>query len=213
MVATFAQHGAGATKNEIIATLRREENARDLEFEYALVNIGTAFNRAPSDQIWKPGEVLALDSGGDYRGYIGDLCRMGCLGAPDAELVELLGLVDEIQQAACRPMRAGVRGGDIYAEAMRVVEASPHRGIIDFVAHGMGLVGHEAPWLSDKAPLPYPAYHADRPLEAGMVVSVVTTLSHPRRGFIKLEDTVAVTAEGWEGFGSQARGWNRGRTD
>lgn len=55
MVATFARHGAGATKNQIIATLRREEIARGLEFEYALVNIGTAFNRAPSDQPWRAG--------------------------------------------------------------------------------------------------------------------------------------------------------------
>jgi hypothetical protein len=33
---------------------------------------------------------------------------------------------------------------------------------------------------------------------------------HPRRGFIKLEDTVAVTETGWEAFGDQGRGWNRG---
>ena len=33
---------------------------------------------------------------------------------------------------------------------------------------------------------------------------------HPRRGFIKLEDTVAVTATGWEAYGDASRGWNRG---
>ena len=211
MLATFAAHGEGSTKYEIIETLKQEEIARGLEFEYALVNIGTSFNRAPSGQTWNKGEVLALDSGGNYRGYIGDLCRMGCIGEPDAELVDLLGLIDEIQQAARKPMRAGARGGDVYAHAMAVVEASPHRGIIDFVAHGMGLIGHEAPWLSDKAPLPYPAYHADRPLEAGMVVSVETTLSHPARGFIKLEDTVCVTEGGCEGYGDRGRAWNRAR--
>ena len=31
-----------------------------------------------------------------------------------------------------------------------------------------------------------------------MVISIETTLPHPRRGFIKLEDTVAVTDDGWE---------------
>ncbi len=43
-----------------------------------------------------------------------------------------------------------------------------------------------------------------------MVVSIETTLLHPRRGFIKLEDTVAVTETGHEIFGEGARGWNRG---
>ena len=43
-----------------------------------------------------------------------------------------------------------------------------------------------------------------------MVLSIETTLLHPRRGFIKLEDTVAVTEQGCEGFGDRGRGWNRG---
>lgn len=44
-----------------------------------------------------------------------------------------------------------------------------------------------------------------------MVLSIETTLLHPRRGFIKLEDTVAVTETGWTAFGDAGRGWNRGR--
>ena len=34
------------------------------------------------------------------------------------------------------------------------------------------------------------------PLEAGIVYLDETTIAHPRRGYIKLEDTVAVTATG-----------------
>jgi Xaa-Pro aminopeptidase len=45
-----------------------------------------------------------------------------------------------------------------------------------------------------------------------MVVSVETTLQHPKRGFIKLEDTVVVTDEGFEVYGEGGRGWNRGGT-
>ena len=45
-----------------------------------------------------------------------------------------------------------------------------------------------------------------------MVISVETTLLHPRRGFIKLEDTVVVTASGYEIYGEGGRGWNRGGT-
>ena len=73
----------------------------------------------------------------------------------------------------------------------------------------MGLVTHEAPRLTDKAPQRYPGYDADLPLQSGMVISIETTMLHPRRGFIKLEDTVAVTDDGWVGFGDSIRGWNR----
>jgi Xaa-Pro aminopeptidase len=76
----------------------------------------------------------------------------------------------------------------------------------------MGLVTHEAPRLTDTGPIPYPATDADKPLQAGMVLSIETTLPHPTRGFIKLEDTVAVTKDGWEGFGDGGRGWNRAGT-
>jgi Xaa-Pro aminopeptidase len=73
----------------------------------------------------------------------------------------------------------------------------------------MGLVSHEAPRLTDSGPVPYPADDADRPLEAGSVISVESTLQHPTRGFIKLEDTVVVTDTGHEIYGEGARGWNR----
>ena len=42
-----------------------------------------------------------------------------------------------------------------------------------------------------------------------MVLSIETTMAHPKRGFIKLEDTIAVTEEGCVSFGDQGRGWNR----
>lgn len=208
MQAVFAACGPGTTKNEIIAALRSEEQKRGLLFEYCLCNLGAHFNRAPSDQVWKEGEVLCLDSGGNYGGYIGDVARMGYAGTPDGELQDLLGFIDEVQQAARKPIREGAAGKEIYLEPDALVEASPFRDKLEFVAHGMGIVSHEGPWLTDRCSVPYPAYHADRPLEAGMVLSIETTLHHPTRGFIKLEDTLAVTADGWEAFGDAGRGWN-----
>jgi len=101
-------------------------------------------------------------------------------------------------------------GGDIYAAAQPLLRRSSNHNHLDFLAHGMGLVSHEVPHLTGTGPVPYAAADAERPLEAGMVVSVETTLHHPSRGFIKLEDTVAVTETGHEVYGDRARGWNRG---
>jgi Xaa-Pro aminopeptidase len=210
MLAVIGSHGPGATKRQLVEALRREEVQRGLTFEYCLITAGTSLNRAPSDQIWGAGDILSLDSGGNFHGYIGDICRMAIHGEPDAELQDLLAEVDAVQQAAFRPIRHGVLGADVYASAESVLGRAPDREHMEFVTHGMGLVSHEVPHLTSKGPVPYAAEDAERPLEAGMVLSIETTLKHPRRGFIKLEDTVAVKPDGYVMYGEAGRGWNRG---
>jgi Xaa-Pro aminopeptidase len=210
MLATLRQIKPGMAKHEIAETLRREEVSRGLVFDYLLHTAGTSLNRAPgSDQRIQAGDILSLDSGGNYKGYIGDLCRMGILGEPDAELEELLGFIEEVQQATRGPIRPGARGGEIIELGERMVRESPHAEYTHYMAHGMGLVSHEAPRLMNLPRNSYTAYDADRPLEAGMVISIETTMQHPKRGFIKLEDTVLVTETGQEGLGDGGRGWNQ----
>ena len=208
MLAAFAAHRPGSTKLDLVESLKREEHQRGLNFEYCLVTAGTDLNRAPSQARWSAGEIASLDSGGNLGGYIGDLCRMGILGEPDSELQDLLAEVDSIQLAARKPIRAGALGASIFEEANRELDRSPNKGSIDFMAHGMGLITHEAPRLTGKGAVPYPGEDADRPLQAGMVISIETTLAHPTRGFVKLEDTVAVTETGYEAYGDKGRGWN-----
>lgn len=212
MMATIAAAREGSTKTEIIERLRREETHRGLQFEYCLLTLGASHNRAASDQAWRGGEVLSIDSGGNWGGYIGDLCRMGVLGQPDGELEDLLGEVEAVQQAAFSKVKAGAKGGDMIAHAEGVLKASRVAAFTDFFAHGMGLISHEAPFLMTNHPVAYEGVDADRPLDAGMVLSVETTMLHPKRGFIKLEDTLAVTEAGFEMFGERGRGWNSGGT-
>ncbi len=212
MLAVIAGHAPGASTADLTEALRREEVLRGMEFDYCLIAAGTSHKRAPSEKLfWREGDVLSLDSGANHKGYIGDLARMGIFGEPDAELEDLLGEIDEIQQASRKPIRAGVPGNEIFAAAEATIRRSPHANVLDFVAHGMGLVSHEAPRLTSHGPIPYPGDHALEPLEAGMVLSIETTHPHAR-GYIKLEDTVVVTANGWEAFGDRGRGWNRGGT-
>lgn len=212
MQAVIAKHKPGATKAELTEALRREETSRGLTFEYCLITAGTSLNRAPSAQVWGEGDILSLDSGGNYHGYIGDICRMAIHGEPDAELEDMLAEIEDIQRAAMRPIKAGVLGAEVYAAGEARLARSKYHNNMHFLAHGMGLVSHEAPRLTATGPVPYDDYDAHRPLEAGMVVSVETTLAHPRRGFVKLEDTVVVTPNGHEIYGEGARGWNRGGT-
>jgi len=212
MLEVIAQHGPGTTKRQLFEALKVAEVKRGLTFEYCLLASGASHNRAPSEQRWEEGHVLSLDSGGNYQGYIGDLARMAVLGEPDTELKDLLAEIEAVQRAAFAVIRPGTMGSEIYGAAERALKETSQRDNIEFLAHGMGLVSHEAPRLTASGPVQYDAADANRPLELGMVVSVETTMKHPKRGFIKLEDTIAVTATGHEMFGEAGRGWNLGGT-
>ena len=208
MKAVIANSPPGTTKAEVVEALRREETNRGLTFEYCLITCGTSMNRAPSDQKWETGDIMSIDSGGNYHGYIGDICRMAIQGEPDAELDDLLAEIESIQRAAFKAVKPGAMGREIYAGAEPLVKKSKHHNHLEFLGHGMGLVSHEAPRLTDRGPVPYPAPDAELPLEVGEVISIETTLLHPARGFIKLEDTVVVTDTGHEVYGEGGRGWN-----
>jgi Xaa-Pro aminopeptidase len=212
MEAVIAKTGPGKTKAEVVEELRQQETLRGLNFEYCLITCGASMNRAPSDQVWGKGEIMSLDSGGNYHGYIGDVCRMAIQGEADAELEDLLAELETIQRTAFKAVKPGAMGRALYESAEPLVAKSKHHNNMEFLAHGMGMVSHEGPRLTDRGPVPYPADDADKPLEPGMVISVETTVKHPGRGFIKLEDTVIVTDGGHEVYGDGARGWNKAGT-
>ncbi|WP_205718643.1 Xaa-Pro peptidase family protein [Actinomadura sp. WMMA1423] len=209
MLETFAESRPGQSKADIVERFRRAQTARGMVFDYCLVSTGPDLNRAPSDRIWRDGEVLSLDSGGMYQGYIGDLARMAVAGEPTALMTELLDEVESVQQAARTAVAPGRRGGDVFAAAEKALAGCGHRGEMYFVAHGMGLITHEVPRLTATGPVPYPADHAEAPLEPGLVLSIETWVENQEAGFVKLEDTLIVTPDGWEAPGDTGRGWNR----
>ncbi len=210
MQAVFDRARAGVASREIDEWMAEEQRRRGLEFGFSFVGLGARTNRTPSSDRLAAGMTVNIDSAGKLDGYIGDLARMGVVGEPSAGQQRALETVDAIQMAAREPIRRGATGAAIYAAAEQAVRDSGFADRIDFVAHGIGMVSHEAPRIAPVRTNPhrYPASHADQPLEAGMVLSIETTLVDPDLGYVKLEDTVAVTATGAEGLGDGGRGWN-----
>jgi Xaa-Pro aminopeptidase len=209
MLATFHAVAPGMTKEQIVEQFRREQTTRGLVFDYCLVAAGPSLNRAPSDELWNPGTVLSLDSGGMYHGYIGDLARMAVHGEPTPRMNELMEQVESIQQLVRTVVKAGVRGADIYDVAVPALQRCPDRDNMRFLAHGMGLITHEVPRLTAVGPVPYPADHAETPLQAGNVLSIETWAEDLELGFVKLEDTLIVTEAGYEAPGDEGRGYTR----
>lgn len=208
MTATFGQVRPGMTRNEIVEIFRNEQTSRGLVFDYCLIATGPSLNRAPSEERWNPLTVLSLDSGGMYNGYIGDLARMAVHGQPTQYMTDLMDEIESVQQAVRTVVRHGARGGDLYDAARSAMSRCEHTEHMMFLAHGMGLITHEVPRLTATGPVPYPADHAELPLQAGNILSIETWIEDPTVGFVKLEDTLIVTTDGYEAPGDFGRGYN-----
>ena len=208
-LAAFQRAAPGITEAELVEQLRLEQSNRGLEFDYALIASGSKFGRAPSDRRWSNGEALSLDTAGYCHGYLADMARMAVMGPPDQLKKDILQEILYVQDQTRLAVTPGRLGGDIYEAGHRALAECKFGKSFGFVAHGMGLISHEAPRLRHNVEIGYEGAHENRPLEPGMVLSIETGIKHAEAGFIKIEDTLVVTETGWEAFGDWGRDWNQ----
>ena len=133
---------------------------------------------------------------------------MGVVGEPSTRARSCSRRSPTCRRPRARSCRGGTRGGDVFDAAAEAVGSAPDGELMTFLAHGTGLLSHEAPRLTETGSPPYPATHRELPLQPGMVLSVETHAIDDEVGFVKLEDTVIVTADGCEPCGDHGRGWN-----
>jgi hypothetical protein len=138
--------------------------------------------------------------GRQLQNYIG--ISPDVAGEPDAELSTSPRSRRSRRRPAPDPGRCARRRHSLAGEALRT---SPNGNLLDFVAHGMGLISHEAR-LTDAAPVPI-GDDAGEPLRPAWCRRRRRCRTRARA--IKIEDTVVVTEDGWEAFGDGGRGWNR----
>lgn len=199
IAAGFCAGAAGITTAEMARRLEREIVAREMGFLYALVCAGPGTLRAPGAVAWEPGRILHIDAGAEEEDYLADICRMGCLGEPSPLARDLHAACLAIQGAARGRVRAGTPCREVLRAGEDALRASPFAAHGRFVVHGIGMVSHEQPRIT---------LTTERPLEAGMVLSVETDFIHPEVGHVKIEDAVAVTERGCEGLGDAGREWH-----
>lgn len=149
----------------------------------------------------REGDLVMVELGVVVDGYWADLTYMAVAGRePSAEQRELHNIVLRAQQEAADQMRPG-RPWSAPDEAARRVFAEA--GLLDrfphITGHGIGFRYHEF------EPLLAPG--ADQPLEEGMVSSVEPGVYRPGFGGIRIEDIVAVGADGPDFLSTPREPW------
>ncbi len=128
------------------------------------------------------------------NGYTGDFARTTIVGEPSAEQRKLYRVAYKSLQAAIR----GVKPGGLCSEIDRIA-----RHVIEDAGYGKyqhpWATGHQLGYGLHGQPVLGPG--GDVPLQAGMVVNIepsLYTFDEWSVGGVELEDTVRVTATGYE---------------
>jgi len=152
----------------------------------------------PGNTPINTGDPVVIDMGARYEGYCSDMTRSFCLGRADERYREIYGLVLRAHDASKEFVRAGVSCKDTDAVARDLLkEAGYEQEFSHSLGHGVGMDVHEAPSLHKES---------EDTLEAGMVVSIEPGLYLSGWGGVRIEDTVVVTADGFESLNHAAKG-------
>lgn len=134
------------------------------------------------------GEPVVLDLGCRLEGYASDITRMAVIGEPPADYRAVHETVERAVQAALAEARPGRRARDVDAAARRVIEAAGYGEYFTHrTGHGIGLTGHEAPWITGTS---------DSVLEEGMAFSIEPGIYLPGRFGVRLEEIVIIEGDG-----------------
>ncbi|MGA1416852.1 MAG: M24 family metallopeptidase [Gemmatimonadaceae bacterium] len=155
-------------------------------------------------QVIREGSILLIDGGCKVEGYSSDISRTFVLGRPTQKMKDLFELERRAQTAALQAARPGVPCEAVDAAARKViVEAGygpDYRFFSHRVGHGMGMDGHEWPYLVRGNTLP---------LAPGMVFSDEPGIYLPGEFGIRLEDDMVITESGAELFTPQSESLER----
>lgn len=165
--------------------------------EFAIVGSGpnsASPHHEASERVIGAGEPIVLDIGGLLGGYASDVTRtLWTTGGdptcgPTPDFLELYAVLASAQAAATRAVRPGVAAERIDEVAREIIVAAGHGSqFIHRVGHGIGLEGHEDPYLV--------AGNAE-PLAEGMAFSVEPGIYLPGRFGARIEDIVVCGPDG-----------------
>jgi len=144
-------------------------------------------------QIIREGTILLIDGGCKVEGYSSDLSRTFVLGKATDRMKSVFELEHQAQSAALAAAKPGVECQAVDAAARKVIEdggfGPGYKYFTHRVGHGMGMDGHEWPYLVKGNTLK---------LEPGMTFSDEPGIYIPGEFGCRLEDDMVITASGAE---------------
>jgi Xaa-Pro aminopeptidase len=143
----------------------------------------------PGDYRIKPGDLIHVDFGCLFDGYLSDISRTAAVAKPDPIQLKAYGLAVDAERATGEALAPGAKVRQVHEAVKEFYESRGHPYRRAFIGHGLGIGCHEYPFLGPS--------HGDWILEPGMFFQVEPSavIDHAR---VHTEDSYVVTATGSE---------------
>lgn len=192
--ATLKKIQVGMSEKEIAGILVQELYAQgsDPELPFAPIVAAAANSANPhstvSDYKIRKGDLLLIDWGASYNGYLSDLTRTFAVGEISEEFKRIYEIVKLANQAGREAAKPGAPCAAVDEAARDVIEDNGYGQYFTHrTGHGLGMEGHEEPYMRAGNSLP---------LAPGMSFTVEPGIYLDGRGGVRIEDDVVITADG-----------------
>jgi methionyl aminopeptidase len=146
----------------------------------------------PGKRVLKDGDVVSIDLGCTYKGFVADHAITAIVGTPKPRMRELVDVTREALQEGIKHLRPGNKLGEVSHAIGEYVEARGFGVVREYVGHGVGRAMHEEPQVPNFGP-------ADRGpvLKKGMVLALEPMVTVGDWRTRQLDDNwTVVTADG-----------------
>ncbi len=121
----------------------------------------------PGSRKIKAGDVVSVDCGTVYEGYVGDSAFSAVVGEASAEVLDQVAVTEQALYVGISKMVAGNRTGDVSAAIQAYVESKGYQVVREYTGHGVGRQMHEGPQLPN-----YGTAGRGMLLQPGMVIAL-----------------------------------------
>ncbi|MDD4390926.1 MAG: type I methionyl aminopeptidase [Eubacteriales bacterium] len=144
------------------------------------------------EKILKQGDIVSVDVGSTYKGYVSDAARTYPVGEISSEAERLIRVTRESFFEGLKFCRAGYRLSDISHAIQKKAESEGFGVIRDFVGHGVGREMHEDPQIPN-----YGKPGRGPRLLQGMVLAIEPMITQGSYEIeVLLDNWTAVTCDG-----------------
>ena len=151
----------------------------------------------PGSREMQAGDMLIIDWGARYDGYVSDITRTFAIGHIPEGFGQIAQTVLTANQTARGLVKPGVMARDVDSAARDVISAAGYgENFLHRTGHGIGLNAHEDPYISQAS---------GTLLERGMLFTVEPGIYLTGKGGVRIEDNVVVTGSGVETLTSLPR--------
>ena len=178
--------------SELTIQLHRVGSETKLPFQPIVASGPNSANphAEPTERKLQKGDMLVIDWGAMYEGYISDLTRTFAIQEISQSFSKIASLVLTANRAGCERGKPDLKVGLVDFASRDVIskegfgEYFTHR-----TGHGIGIEAHEAPYVFAEN---------ESLLQPGMCYTVEPGIYIPGQGGVRIEDDLVVTSSGSE---------------